>query len=136
MNRNGFTLIELLTVITLMAVIAMVALPAVDNMLKEGREKLDKTQKGQIIKGSKEFFADNIYCLPGGNESKCTAKTPCPSFLWGASEVKIPISCLQNEGYLPAKIDNIAKEEQYGASAYVLVKKAGNNNYTYEVKTE
>ena len=137
MNNKGFTLIELLTVISLMAIMAMVALPAIDNALKEGREKLDETQKGQIIKGAKGFLADNIYCLPGEDSSKCKVDTTnCPNFSQNTTQTRISISCLQNEGYLPVEIANIANDSSYGSTAYVLVTKSGTNNYTYEVKTE
>lgn len=147
MNRKGFTLVELLAVITLLAIIALVAVPAVDNALKEGREKLDATQEKQIIKGAKEFFANNIYCLPGNkNYSKCdnlqgTASSNCkrPATTCGSDDsgsCKLSIGCIKENGYLPANITNISNEESYDdTSVYVLITK-NNNNYTYEVRTQ
>ncbi len=140
MNKKGFTLIELITVIALLAIIALVAIPAVDRALKEGREKLSNTQINQIVKGAKEFFADNIYCLPGGNASKCQIdSSSCPTFSQTATITQIGVSCLQTAGYLPANITDFNKNDDsvdrnYDASTVVKVTK-NNSNYNYEVVT-
>lgn len=150
MTKKGFTLIELIAVISLLAVIALIALPAVDSALKEGRERLSKTQEKQIIKGAKEFFADNTYCLPGSNADKCDIdKTKCAKFSQDEEITKLPIYCIQNAGYLPSNITDFNKNEDgddnnYSATAYVKVTKesdtetetdTNNYNYNYEVVT-
>ena len=135
MNKRGFTLIELLAVISLLAIIALVALPAVENALKEGKENLTETQKQQIIKGAKEFFAEHISCLPDNDSSKCTYT--CSYFKQNNSATQIGVSCLQTLGYLPANIADFNKKDDgtgrsYDADTVVKVTKSG-NNYTYQV---
>ena len=129
MNKKGFTLIELIAVISLLAVIALVALPAIDSALKEGRENLSATQEKQIIKGAKDFFAENPYCLP---QTLDTNK--CPQVIYeGNTIAKVSVKHLQNNGYLPANITNIDKSEDYNSDkTFVKVTKT-DKNYTYEV---
>ena len=128
MNKKGFTLIELLAVIALLAILAMIAVPTVDNALNSSRKSLNKVQEGQIIKGAKEFFADNLYCLPGNDDSRCNFD----GVVKESDNVKVTLSCLKNTGYLPANIVNIEKKKAYSNENYVKVTKDG-NQYKYEV---
>ena len=137
MNKSGFTLIELLAVIALLAIVALVAIPAVDSALKESRGKLSKTQEKQIINGAKDFFAENIYCLPGGNSSKCSVNN-CSTFSQTSSFTQIGISCLQDLGYLPANVVDFNKDDDdvsgrnYSLNTVVKVTKSG-SGYSYQV---
>lgn len=65
--KNGFTLIELLGVITLLAVISLIAVPTINNSLTKSRENLKVTQEKQVIKAAKDFFSQNLNCLPGNS---------------------------------------------------------------------
>lgn len=136
MNKKGFTLVELIAVIALLGLLALIALPAVDSALKEGREKLSKTQKKQIVKGAKEFFADNIYCLPGDSDKCQMSGENCIGFEKNNSTTKLPIDCIQSAGYLPSNITDFNKNDEdddtYVANTYVEVTKS-NDTYTYNV---
>jgi len=132
MNK-GFTLIELLGVIVLLGILSAIAVPAVENALKSGGNKLTAAQQNQIKKGAKEFFSENIYCLPGNDHSKCNFSITCITFEGDNSKSKITLSCLKQEGYLPSSIKNLSNDEDYADSTRVVVTKNG-SNFDYSIE--
>lgn len=134
MNK-GFTLLELMGVIALLGIIALIAIPAIDRTLNSSKDKLSKTQETQIVKGAKEFFSDtinghnNIYCLPGNDNSKCYIDE-CQIEDIDAATRSISIECLKRKGYLPFDIKDPKTDNDY--TGKVVVTKQG-NKYTYNV---
>lgn len=141
MNKKGFTLIELLAVIALLGILAVIAVPAIENALDNGRKKLDLTQEKQIIKGAKEFFAENIYCVPGSpNINKCEYVYNDCVREYSSYEHSVTLQCLKDEGYLPLSVVKILDEEEYDGSSTegttaVRITKVG-ENYNYELIEE
>lgn len=113
--RNGFTLIELLGVIAILAILSLIAVPIIDVTLNKGKTNLETTQEKQIIKGAKDFFAENLGCLPN-NSTPCTltVNNKCSStYTCSGNSCNIWVTCLQNEGYLPANLKNPKTDKPY-----------------------
>ena len=89
-------------------------------------------KENQIIKGAKEFFAENTYCLPGSDNSKCTfISATCVTA--NSNTSTITLSCLKGQGYLPSSITNLSDDNDYEGTTVVKVTK-NNSNYNYSVE--
>lgn len=88
--KKGFTLAELLGVIAILGILALIVVPVVNNNINNSREKLYTTQLNQMIKGTKDYYAEHLSELPNTNGAKVT----------------ITLGKLQQEGYLPLDADN------------------------------
>lgn len=122
MKNKGFTLIELLGVIVILSILSIITIPIIDNSLNKGKENMSETQKQQLIKGLKDYYADPKY----------------PDRLSKFNEISTTEVCkkvyedLQQGGYLPADIVDPKTNDGY---TEVCVKKAeGSNKYEYRVK--
>ena len=94
--KRGFTLAELLGVIAILGIIAMITVPVIDKSLNQGKSNLSETQEQQLIKGLKDYYAENVREMPKNiGDKKC-----------------LKISDLQNNGYLPLDIKNPSKIDE------------------------
>ena len=62
--KRGFTLAELLGVIAILGIIAMITVPVIDRSLNQGKSNLSETQEQQLIKGLKDYYAENVREMP------------------------------------------------------------------------
>ena len=116
MKNKGFTLIELLGVIVILSILSIITIPIIDNSLNKGKENMSETQKQQLIKGLKDYYADHL------SDFNAISTT----------EVCTTVEALQKGGYLPADIVDPKTNDVY---TEVCVKKAeGSNKYEYSVK--
>ena len=69
MKKNAFTLIEVIAVITILGIIALIAVPAVNNSLKDAKEKAYLEQIKRIEDISKKYGIENIDMLPDNEEN-------------------------------------------------------------------
>ena len=115
--KKGFTLAELLGVIAILGIIAMITVPVIDKSLNQGKSNLSETQEQQLIKGLKDYYAENVREMPKNiGDKKC-----------------LKISDLQNNGYLPLDIKNPSTGDNYSSVAEVCATKTRDNNFEYEV---
>ncbi len=115
MNK-GFTLIELLGVIVILGILAMIAVPVIDNSVNKSKDNLYVTQESQIIKGTKDYYAEHISELPQNDGDVIT----------------ITIQELQEAGYLPLEIKNPKTNEDFAPTTTILVTKEG-KGFKYEL---
>lgn len=64
MKKNGFTLIELLGVLVIIGIIAVLVFPAVESILKEGKETTYQVQVNTILNAAYDYSLKNIKFLP------------------------------------------------------------------------
>ncbi len=116
MKNKGFTLIELLGVIVILSIISLITIPVIDSSLNQGKSKLSELQKQQIIKGLKNYYADQAHL----SEFNSIVGEECKS-----------VESLKAAGYLPANIEDPKNGEDFNVA--VCVKKEG-NKYTYFIQ--
>ena len=116
MKNKGFTLIELLGVIVILSILAVITIPIIDSSLNKGKENMSKTQKQQLIKGLKDYYADNLSDFNRISTEEC--KT---------------VRALKKAGYLPANIEDPKTGSTINEeTTKVCVTKDG-NKYEYSV---
>lgn len=110
MNTRGFTLIELLGVIVILSIISLITIPIIDRSLNKGKENLSTSQKEQLIKSLKDYYADskNSRELYSASDGATFCKT---------------INDLKNYGYLPANVKNPLTGKDYDSMDKVCVQK-------------
>lgn len=89
MKKNGFTLVEVLGVLVILSVLAMISVPLINSSLNSGKEKLSKVQKKQLIKGLKNYYAENLSDFSNINETGNICKS---------------VNELKDGGYLPDEL--------------------------------
>lgn len=123
MMNKGFTLIEMLGIIILLAVIALITVPVINSSLNKSRENLKVTQEKQFVKAAKDFFSQNLSCLPDGSGT-------CSDASKNENSSKVLLSKLSELGYVDGEIKDPVTNKEYNESAGVTVTKE-NNKYTY-----
>lgn len=88
MKKNGFTLIELLGVIVIIGILALITVPAVDSVIKKGKQKAYDMTKDTLINATKNWLTDNKSLLDDGDTLTLT------------------IADLKEQGYLDFDIKN------------------------------
>ncbi len=130
--KNAFTLIELLGVIALLGILALIAVPIVDSSLNKSKENLASTQEKQIIKGAKDMFSEHLKCLPNSGK---TCDLSCANCGSSKTTCQIPVTCLQEKGYVDIDLKNPKTGEEYSVASYVEVTQ-NDNNFKYKFVDE
>ena len=112
--RKGFTLVELLGVIVIMGVIALIAVPAVDSVVKKGKEKAYDITKSTIITATKNWLLDNKSLLDDGET------------------VNVTLADLKEQGYLEFDIKNPSSGNCLDNTMEVSISRNG-KKYTYAI---
>jgi len=86
--KKGFTLIELLGVIVIIGVLALITVPAVDSVVKKGKQRAYDMTKDTIIDAAKNWLTDNKNLFADGDTLTLT------------------LSDLKEQGYLDFDIKN------------------------------
>lgn len=117
MKKNAFTLTELLAVIIILGLIAIIIIPSFIDTLNRSKERLNDTQKEQIIKAARTWGMENL-TLNNGNLNKTT----------------VTIETLQNTGFLEDKeIKNLIDKENLNKDTIICIRYKNNQyEYTYE----
>lgn len=117
MKKNAFTLTELLAVIIILGLIAIIIIPSFIDTLNRSKERLNDTQKEQIIKAARTWGMENL-TLNNGNLNKTT----------------VTIETLQNTGFLEDKeIKNLIDKENLNKDTIICIRYQNNQyEYTYE----
>lgn len=117
MKNNGFTLIELLGVIVVLTILSLITIPIIEKSLNQGKKNISKVQEQQLIKGLKNYYAENINEL-----NEMINGEYCKDF-----------SFLKENGYLPESIDNSDNDGMSFNGTKVCVNKE-DNHFSYYVK--
>ncbi len=117
MKKNGFTLIEIIAVIVVLGVILLIIMPNFTDILNRSRQRLNQSQKDQIISSARVWGIENL-----GSSNDVN---------------KITIATLQNGGYLEDKEikDLIDRKEIKTDTVICITFKDNQYIYTYEGET-
>lgn len=130
MNK-GFTLMELLAVIVLLILVSMIIFPGVNNIIKESKNTVYKTQVNSILKATYDFTLKH------------------PEYLGNLNEISyITLSRLKVEGLIDAKIINPNTYLEYPDNLVISISNVGSNykrknsnsyytgDYLYELESD
>ena len=114
MKKNGFTLIELLGVIVLIGILALITVPAVDTVIKRGKQKAYDMTKDTIINAAKNWLTDNKSLFDDGDTLTLT------------------LADLKEQGYLDFNIKNPSSSTCLDNTMEVAVTRDG-KKYNYAI---
>ncbi|MCI9084665.1 MAG: type II secretion system protein [Bacilli bacterium] len=113
MKKNAFTLIELIAVIVILGFILVIIMPTLTDTLNRTKDKLNNTQKNQILSASRNWGMENL------NDN--TNKT----------DRKITIKDLQDSGFLDDKeVKNLKNKTNLQDNTTICIKYK-DNQYVY-----
>lgn len=115
MKKNAFTLIELLAVILILGMIVVVIIPVFTDTLNRTREKLNDTQKNQIVSAARNWGMQHLSL--NSEEKKY-----------------VTIKELQNDGFLEDKeVKNLIEKNNLKEDTIVCIRYKNNQyEYTFE----
>ena len=117
MKKNGFTLIELLGVIVLIGILALITVPAVDTVIKRGKQKAYDMTKDTIINAAKNWLTDNKSLFDDGDTLTLT------------------LADLKEQGYLDFNIKNPSSSTCLDNTMEVTVTRDG-KKFNYAIANE
>lgn len=117
MKKNGFTLIELLGVIVLIGILALITVPAVDTVIKRGKQKAYDMTKDTIINAAKNWLTDNKSLFDDGDTLTLT------------------LADLKEQGYLDFNIKNPSSSTCLDNTMEVTVTRDG-KKFNYAIVNE
>lgn len=117
MKKNAFTLIELLAVILILGMIVVIIMPTFTDTLNRTREKLNNSQKDQIIKAARNWGVEKLSLNSDSQNIKY-----------------VTIDTLQNDGFLEDKeIKNLINKKTIQKDTIICIRYKNNQYiYTYE----
>ncbi|ERJ13801.1 type II secretion system protein [Haloplasma contractile] len=138
LNKKGMTLMELLAVIVILGIIAAIAVPSVGKLIDNSKQRTAVENANTAVSAARNFAIANDEDLGGDidfvtpdltNYETTSYVSTTPTT---ATHVKITISGLIDEGYLPSSFIN---SDPYGGytDGYVLIEKTSNTG-TYNFK--
>lgn len=112
MKKNAFTLIELLAVILILGMIVVVIMPIFTDTLNRTREKLNDTQKNQILTAARNWGMNHLS-------------------LNSEDKKYVTIEELQNDGFLDDKeVKNLVEKNTLKKDTIICIR-YNNNQYEY-----
>lgn len=88
MKKNAFTLIELIAVIVILGFILVIIMPNLTDTLNRTKDKLNNTQKEQILSAARNWGMENLIDSTNQNDRKITIKELQNSGFLDDKEVK------------------------------------------------
>lgn len=118
--KKGFTLAEMLGVITILAIIGLLVFPAVDSSIKEGKEKVYRTQVRNIEEGAKQWAID--------------ASTP--NLEDDGDVAKVTIYQLKQAGRVDNNVTNPKTKKPFGDELVINITKTAGDYTTSLIEAE
>lgn len=116
--KKGFTLVELIATIIVLAIVGVIAFPIINNIIKENKENLYKSQIEEIELAAEKWAYLNTDLLPGNSET-----------------ITVTILELKKAGFLPLDVRNPKTGELLPNDMEVTITLI-NNKYIYDVNEE
>ena len=116
MKQKGFSLVELLGVIVILGILATIIYPIVNKKINASKEDLYTSQIDLIETGARNWGAEHLGELP----------------TYEGESVRITLLELQNEGYVPEKLENPKTGEMFPSDIAVIIRME-QNSLEYQV---
>ena len=128
MNKKGFTLIELIGVIVLLSLLTSIATVAVNNYLKQGRERTFKILTNSVKDATLDAYST---CLVGSTTNTfCNTHTLGPVGEWR----RLYLSELIDEGFIEDVKNPWKTSEKCSSDSYVDVTREDTENFSLEYR--
>jgi len=116
MKKNAFTLIELIAVIVILGILVIVIMPTFTDTLNRTKERLNDSQKNQIIAAARNWGMQKLSLESNKNINYVTIKT------------------LQNDGFLDDKeVKNLISKQNLKGDTIICIRYKNNQyEYTFE----